>query len=370
MPTHARPAIASGLQAATRRRRRGDLGALLSMLLPGCAPPATPPPTLQAEPTSAGLEVVVRGADYQQATLVLNRPWSGEQALFAGFVGLRCDPVVRPADRARGAGVQGGGPMMDGRAAFVIPAATVASIRTPAVLQALVTGTRADGSFVSALSPGLVLERHDAVRIRPCTAGWLLSRRAGALVALLLALPVLAMLFRLRWVPPPNAWRAALAGVVVLGLLTRAPLARTSSVEAGDAPPPLFCRAVADDRAALLERHYGPGVRVLLEAIAHARRPGEPLWIAMGTDRPNGREFLAAQLAHLLPAVRVTDAPPQSADPSLVLHMLVDAETRARNAQRVQGTLGAVPAAPEPRRSGQELARSAVGVLMRADRSR
>jgi hypothetical protein len=333
-------------------------------LLAACAQPAFEAPHQAVSMTDDGAAVHVTGDAALRVAVFLNEPWSGEQALFPGLTGLHAATVVPEADQQAGAGLRAGWELSAGPLAHEIPGAVLRALPSPMVVQTLAAKTLADGSVALALSNAHVIVRNgDRFEVRPWSAWWALGRHAGGLMLFLCAPVLIAALLRLWRRPLPGwLWPAVLAAVAAAALWARAMQPGSTGALAGEAPLPLFVLPERADALAYVDRHHGPGVRDLVEAIAVARREGEPLTILVTQNA--GRDRLALQLTHLLRDVRMVRSA-GAAPGGLLLRLLPDPYAERRAAQKQRDLMGFVPTPSEPEPAGDELMRSTVGVLLR-----
>ncbi len=362
MPTPTLHACAAGC----RGRRAAVAVGVAALLAAACSEPIFAAPQLAMELHDGAVTVRVTGEPGLQVALVANRPWTGEQELFPGLVGLRCSAQVLPPDRAQGAGVQLAGVLQPEVTTATIAAERLRALPAPAVLQAVAVKSLAGGAVTMALSNAFVLDRErDGAepRLSPWTATWAIERERHRILGCI-AVPLLlwAGLRRLRRVPSPRWW---LLGGIVVAVVVRARGDGVVAAEGGEAPPPLLVPVEQLDEVQVLERHYGPGVRALLDAALAARRDGEPISIVLGSQQATGRELLAAHLAQRLPGALVVTLPPAAIAPGLAIAL--EPAPAARAAAAALAATMLQPTAGEHAEFGtkEQLATSPAGTLWR-----
>ncbi len=307
------------MRTRTRRTLQHRLAAcLLPLLAAACGhqEPATRLLLTQRDDGSA--TITVRGKDGLQVAVVANRAWRGADAVHAGLFGQRCPSQIEPELARQGAGTLLLGVLVGGELSGPIPAAWLAAIQEPLVLQA-VTSEAIDGKTSLALSDALLLTRDPEKRvIAPFPIDQqLLAAALPFALFVVLPLAMAAAIFRVRSPRIQTLARGALVAAIAIVAALR--WSERDSV-------PLMPQAAGDPLVAL-ERSYGAGLRDLVGALRTHRAANQTLAIAIDPAIRSEQQSLATHLQFLLGDTTVTATPTGLTDGSLCIDLA--AGTRA-----------------------------------------
>ena len=321
------------------------LGAGLLALIAAACGHADPATRLQVTlRPDHGAAIAVHGKDGLQVAVVANRAWRGADAVHAGLFGERCPAQVEPELANAGAGTLLLGVVTGGVLTGEIPAARLATLPTPLVLQA-VTAEVIDGRTWLVLSNALLLtserEGHAIVPFPITFQLWAAAGPFGCYVLLPLAAALLLSRVRSRRLQHAARW-AMLAAMAVAVVLRCVP---------GDSAP-LWPRWTTEPLATL-ERSYGTGLANLVHAARAQRVAGEPITLLVDPSRRSEQQSLAAHLQVLLGDTLVTDAAASLRPGSLCI--VITAQTAP------------IAALTPPALQGVELLHTAVGDLWRLE---
>lgn len=251
---------------------------------------------LQAD---GGATATVAGPAGLHVLVVANRPWRGDDLLYAGLLGARCATTATAADQATGLGTQATGQLTDAPLVAPLGPERLAAMPSPTVFQAVAWPPHVDPPPLL-VSNAWRLERADGrTAIEPFTAGHQLAGAAGSLLGFVLlpltlgGLLVVALRRRSppRWLLPALVLGAGVARVVHVREMWPFP----------GWPPP--------DELAALERHYGTGLQEIVATLRAARRPDERIVVLVDASRIVEHQSVAAQLVRLLPGATVAVEP-------------------------------------------------------------
>lgn len=274
------------------------MASLLLLLLAAACGGAEPATRLQATVRAdGGADLVVHGEDGLLVAVVANRAWRGDDAVHAGLYGQRCPSRVDAELERAGAGTLLLGTLANGQLTGEVPAARLATMPTPLVLQ-VVTSRIVDGAPQLTLGNALELAGDGAHRtIVPFPASAHLATAAVPFV-LYVVLPLAAALalWRLRG----NGLQRP-ARVLLVAAVAAVAVIRTTHGELA----PLWPRP-DQDALGTLEAAYGAGLRDLVRSTRAHRIGDEPLAIAIDAALRTEQQSLAANLQWLLGGATVT----------------------------------------------------------------
>ncbi|MCU0867422.1 MAG: hypothetical protein MUC36_26865 [Planctomycetes bacterium] len=300
-----------------RRHRPGRLAALVATAWLSACHRAAPEVALDVAMQPDGSATIsVAGPAGRQVAVVANRPWRGEEPLYAGLAGMRCAPEPDTAERAAGAGHQLIGVLGDQPLRTTLPPERLRSLPSPGVLQAVAVD-QSHGDNRMSLSNAFAFERGPAGPVLVPFTAWHGLAACWPSLLWFVALPIaLVVGLRLGWRRPAPRWLlpGLTAAAIVAHLLTGAGWSRGATW-----PPP--------DELLALERHYGEGLAELVRAARTQRRADERITVLVAADRVVEQQSLAAHLVRLLPGTVVVTAP--SALPTTGLGIVLGATTEA-----------------------------------------
>lgn len=251
---------------------------------------------LQAD---GGATATVAGPAGLQVLIVANRPWRGDDLLYAGLLGARCATTATAADQAAGLGAQATGQLTDSPLVAPLTPQHLAALPAPTVFQAVAWPPHVDTPPLLVSNAWRLERAGGRMAIVPFTAGHQLADAAPSLLwFVLVPLALVGLLpIALRRRSPPR-W---LLPALVLG----AGVARLVHVR--DVWP--FPGWPPPEELVALERHYGAGLQQIVATLRATRHPDERVVVLVDPARLVEHQSVAAQLVRLLPGAAVATAP-------------------------------------------------------------